>query len=46
MFCTGVAVIGICLKVSFCDFEVLFIGDIVEAVTATAEELAGVTVAA
>lgn len=46
MFCTGIAVVGIRLKVSICDFEVFFRGDVVEAVAATAEELAGVTVAA
>lgn len=46
MVCTGVAVISICLKISFGDFEVFFGGDVVEAVTATAQELAGVTVAA
>lgn len=46
MVCTGVAVISICLKVSFGDFEVFFGSDVVEAVTATAQELAGVTVAA
>lgn len=46
MFCTGVAVVSICLKVSFGDFEVIFSGDVVEAVAATAQELAGVTVAA
>lgn len=45
-FCTGVAVSCICLKGSFCDFEVFFSGEVVEAVAATAEELAGVTVAA
>lgn len=46
MFGTGVAVVGIRLKVSFCDFQVFFRGDVVEAIAATAEELAGVTVAA
>lgn len=46
LVCTGVAVISICLKVSFGDFEVFFAGDVVEAVTTTAQELAGVTVAA
>lgn len=46
MFCTGVAVISICLKFSFGDFEVFFSGDVVEAVAATAQELASVTVAA
>lgn len=46
MFCTGVAVISICLKVSFGDFEVFFSGDVVEAVAATAQKLASVTVAA
>lgn len=46
MFCTGVAVISIYLKVSFSDFEVFFGGDVIEAVAATAQELAGVTVAA
>lgn len=46
MFCTGVTVVGICLQFSFCDFEIFFCGDVVEAVAATAEELAGVTVTA
>ena len=46
MLCTGIAVVGISLKVSICDFEVFFRGDVVEAVAAPAEELAGVTVAA
>lgn len=46
LVCTGVAVISIRLKVSFGDFEVFFGGDIIEAVTAPAQELAGVTVAA
>lgn len=46
LVCTGVAVISICLKVSFSDLEVFFSGDVIEAVTATAQELAGVTVAA
>lgn len=46
LVCTGVAVISICLKVSFGDFEVFFGGNVIEAVTAPAQELAGVTVAA
>lgn len=46
LVCTGVAVISISLKVSFGDFEVFFGGDVIEAVTATTQELAGVTVAA
>lgn len=46
LVCTGVAVISIRLKVSFGDFEVFFGGDVIEAVTAPAQKLAGVTVAA
>lgn len=45
VFYTGVTVVRICRQVPFCDFEVFFGGDVVEAVAATAEELAGITMA-
>lgn len=42
---TGVAVVGVGLGGALCDFEIAFVGHLVEGVLAAAEELAGVAMA-
>lgn len=42
---TGVTLIGVCLDVPLGDLQVLLVGDLVESVLATAEELTGIAMA-
>ena len=43
--CTRVTSVGISLDLSLCDFQVAFVGHLVEGIFAAAEEFAGVAVA-